>query len=84
MKDLDLYKFLNGNDIEHSYNGDRLSCWIPFYHLEKFTKMANIDNYGDGYMSGVVLKESCIYIELNDLCDYHGIELSDILQIESK
>jgi hypothetical protein len=39
MTDLELYKFIQKNDIELRWVGDELIIWVDFYNIREFAEM---------------------------------------------
>lgn len=81
MNALKLYKFIEENELEIAWRGKELVLWVNFYALEDFAKLI-----GSGYLcecgTDVNLQESCIALDIVDLCEYFGIEPTDILEKE--
>lgn len=76
MTELELYKFVQGKEI--SWRGERLLLWIPFFHLEEFTKLLGYNYLSEGGEQ-VWLLTDCVAVELNDICDNFEIEATNIL-----
>jgi hypothetical protein len=77
MTELDLYKFCQDKEID--WRGESLILWVYFGDLKKFTQMVGYLNFSDGGMK-VTLLDSCVALELNDLCDSFGIDPENILK----
>jgi hypothetical protein len=78
MEELDLYKFLHNNNIEHHWEGNNeLLAWIPFSLLEDFADMLGPSYFDDA--DEVWFKFDCICLDLVNACDYYGIDPLRIL-----
>ena len=81
MTELQLYKFLNENNIEHHWEKDNeeLIAWIPFYWLQEFAELIGEHILSDvGIM--VNFQNDCIALDLVPIAEYHDIELENILE----
>ena len=81
MNELDLYKFLENNNIEtHWVNGGgpewHLAAWIPHYALKEFCDMLGPSAFNDGGIADVMLcSDASIYIgNFDEICDWFGID----------
>lgn len=79
MTELQLYKFIQNKEID--WRDDKLILWVDFYDLKEFTLMIGYDYLSEGGIY-IRLLESCIAIELNDLCESFDIEPENILKKE--
>lgn len=83
MTELELYKFINNNELEITWNcyenkDDELILWIPFYYLDEFTKMIGYNYLSDGGIE-VNLQEDCTSLDINPICEYFDINSENIL-----
>lgn len=78
MKAIQLYRFLNENGIEMGHDLPTVFAFVPFDLLEDFSEMISYSFFDDGGYDKCVLKKDCLCIDLNELCEYHGIEVEDI------
>lgn len=83
MSELDLYKFLNENSIEHHWEGEQkeLIAWIPFDLLQEFAELIGSNLLSDGGLM-VNFQDSYIALDLEPIAEYHDIELENILKKE--
>lgn len=82
MTELELYKFIKDNEIEIDWRLEKhLYIWIPFYHLEKFTKLLGYDNFFEGGEE-VLLQYDCVCVDILDICERFNIEPTNILPKE--
>lgn len=81
MTELDLYKFIKNNKIErHEYEWD-IIWFISFWLLEEFCSMVWYSTF-DEWWYEVRLKDDCIALSFNDMCDYHWIEIKNVFKSE--
>lgn len=81
MNELDLYKFLENNNVETNWFNDggqelHLAAWIPYYALKEFCNMLGASTFDDGGIVDVMLcSDASIYIgNLDEICDWFGID----------
>lgn len=83
MTELDLYKFITENDLEYRWQDNKgeedLLIWIPFYLLEDFTKMINLDYIGESYLD-VVLQSNAICLFLSTVCYAYNIDIETVVE----
>lgn len=82
MTELELYKYINDNNIEYHYaDNDGVEDVLIFpmyYEMEEFTKM--IDNYLGDNIIHAVIRNNYLCIWMNDICEAHGIEISKVFK----
>lgn len=73
-KEIRLVEFLkeHADQISVQKNGE-IYCWLPFDHLETFTKLAGYSSFDDGGIDANI-QYDCIWFILNELLDCHGID----------
>lgn len=81
MTELQFYKFIHDNNIEHRwerfYDGrEDVIIWVPFYHLKELANM--IDGFLDEGGCDVRFQPDCIAIEVRDMVEYFGIEIENV------
>lgn len=81
MNELDLYKFLEENNVETRWQENEkgvfnLAAWIPHYALKKFCEMLGAHAFDDGGIADVFLcQDASVYIgNFDEICDWFGIE----------
>jgi len=80
MEAIDLYKYINDNNIEWHYqdnDGTEDVIIFPYaFQVEDFNKLIK-DQVGDG---GIECRMMGGYFAfwMNDICEYYGIELSKV------
>jgi hypothetical protein len=72
MNELDLYKFIRENEIEHDWIGDCLYAWVPFNRMEQLTEMVGYSYFDDGVEVGWHPEGNVI--DLVEICGYFGID----------
>jgi len=72
MTELELYKFLEGEDYEHQ---DYI-IWIPIYSLEKFCAFFKSYLIDGGIECR--LKDDCVALDIYTICDFYGINPENI------
>jgi len=75
MNELELYKFIE--DKETSFDGETAILWIHHVELESFVKLIGAGLLDEGGFD-VKLQEDYIAVEMNDICEYHDIELDKV------
>ncbi len=78
MTELDLYKFVQHKEIE--WHGDKLLLWLDGYDLKDFSEVEGDCIVEDGGYPVHLVHDGTICIELNDVCDLHGIDPNNILE----
>lgn len=87
MTELELYKFINDNDIEwHKANNDGTPDIIIFpyiFQIEDFSKLLGSNDFDDG---GIELRMMSGYfaIWMKDLCDNYDIDMNKVFVGEEK
>lgn len=81
MNELDLYKFLEENNVETQWQNDEkgvfnLAIWVPHYALKKFCEMLGANAFDDGGIADVDLcQDASVYIgNFDEICDFFGID----------
>jgi len=81
MTELELYKFINDNNIEwHRQDNDGTPDVIIFpytFHLEEFFKVIKDYNIDDGGLE-IRLLNGYVTIWMNDLCEYFGVDIDKV------
>lgn len=84
MTELQLYKFVNDNNLEyHWYEHEGrqdVILFIPHYALDKFTSLIKHNLEEEGME--VTLKDCYICVWMYDLCENNDIHLTDIFKPE--
>lgn len=87
MNELDLYKFLEKNNIETHWVNDggpewHLAAWIPYHALKEFCNMLGTDAFDYGGIFHVMLcSDASIYIgNLDEICNWFGIDPERIVE----
>ncbi len=80
METIDLYKFVTKNDIEYHYcyDGD-VVMFVNNYDINDFYKLLGSSIFDD---EGIVcnMKDGYFAFMMKDICEYFGIELSEIFE----
>jgi len=80
MTELELYKFIEESGSEtYIYDGDKAIIWVAHCWVTEFADMIG---YGMLDMGGIEvrLQESVIAVEMNDICEYHDIEVEKVFE----
>ena len=78
--ELKIYKFINEehNGIDYKWvTDDEVVCWVDFDNLEEFVRVFNITSMD---ALDVRLQESCVALDMSNVCDPLGVELCDIFE----
>lgn len=84
MTELELYKFVNGNDIEHHKDfrgGEDVILFINIHLLDEWNKMVS-GMLDDGVME-CVMKEGYFCFHMNDICEYYDIKLESVFDFNT-
>lgn len=80
MTELDLYKFIQENDVEISWHGDdSLNIWLHSADISDFTKLLERCDADDGGINCKLQSEGYIVINLLDICEEYDINPENIL-----
>ena len=86
MKTIELYKFITDNNIEwHWDENDGADDVIIFpydFQMPDFIKLFSPSAFDDGGIDCKIM-HGYFAIWMNDICEYHGIELEDIFNKEN-
>jgi hypothetical protein len=77
MTELELYKFINDNQIQVEWIGTELIIWIPFYLIKDFTELIGYSYLAECGIE-VNLQFDCIAFNIVDLCEYFDINPESI------
>ena len=77
MTELQLYKFIDKNEIEVHWGGDKLIAFIQFCDLGAFTELCRSFFIDEAYE--VHMKSDCVCIDLVEICNHFDIEPENIL-----
>ncbi|CEI81273.1 hypothetical protein BN997_01091 [Oceanobacillus oncorhynchi] len=80
MSELELYKFVQDKEID--WRGETLMLWLDGDDLEAFSELEGDVIVDDGGYEVTLLQGGMICIELNDVCEIHEIEPTNILEKE--
>lgn len=88
MTELQLYRFINVNGIEHnahinSYREKDVVLLIEYYHLREWFELIKNDTYFDEGEE-VYMYEYYIAINISSYCEYHGIDIMNVISDECK
>lgn len=85
MTELDLYKFINENDIEwHRQDNDGMPdiLILPYiFQLEDFCKLIEYYDTDDGGLI-VRLRNGYAGIWMKEICEYYGIDINNVFKEE--
>ena len=82
MTELELYRFLQQNEIEFSWRGEMLLAWISHWNLSDFTEMIP-GTLEEGGIDVRLQSHGNICIDLVPVCDHYGIDPERILKPEN-
>ncbi len=87
MTELELYKFINNNDIEWHYHNndgdDDVIFFINFYQFNDFVKLFESSFFDEeGY--DVTMKDGYFAIWARYICEYYGIVLKNVFPPEDE
>ncbi|HNG68591.1 MAG TPA: hypothetical protein PLP63_06585 [Saprospiraceae bacterium] len=80
MTELQLYKFINDNDVEWRYDWNKdqedVIVFINSYLIDDFCEL--IKSYFDDAHIECALRDRYICVWMDDLCSHYGIELINV------
>jgi len=88
MTELELYEFIQENDIEYhsftdEYNQKDFLIFLRFSELKDFTKILGY-NFLEEEGYDIVLKQDYVCIAMRDICEYFDIDMKNIFKKEKK
>lgn len=83
MTELQLYKFIEENDVSLRWDGDELIAWISFLWISEFANLLRYDLLSDGGLE-VNLQSDCIALDMTEICEHFGIEPENIFAKEEE
>ena len=87
MKELELYKFINDNNVEwhwvNNEGADDVIILPNFYLLEDFMKLQSIVYLSEDGIP-CFLKDGYIGMFMADICEYYGIEIENVFPFPEK
>lgn len=80
MTELDLYKFLQDNNVEISWHGDEyLHIWLDSDYISDFVGLMDRCDADDGGIDCKLQNGGNVVINILDLCEEYGINPENIL-----
>ena len=77
MKAIDLYKFINENNLEYHWHNDDVILFINLLYLEEFNKLLGPHILNDDGIS-CIMKDGYICFMMQYICEHYDIELNEI------
>jgi hypothetical protein len=81
MKAIELYKFVNNNNIEYHWNDDDVILFVNDYDISEWNKLLGSHILDDSGLS-CIMKDGYFCFKMKDICEYFDIELKDIFETE--
>ena len=82
MEILDLYRFINENDVEYRWINDEDVClFVNNFFIERFHAILDGSIFDDDGIS-CIMKDGYFCFHMRFICEYHGIELEEIFKKE--
>jgi len=82
MTELDLYRFIEENDIEWRYEDNSwykdVLIFLYTFQLEGFAKLVKGIRFDEGI--NIVLNGNYVAIWMKDICEYVGIEIEKVFK----
>jgi hypothetical protein len=76
MNELDLYRFVQGKELD--WCGNELIIWIEPTELKEFTDLISDDYFCEGSIEVTLLSRGVVALDLNDICDCFDIDVQRI------
>ncbi len=81
MTALDLYKFIEENEVEIDWRGSELVIWLHPYDIRDFTELIGYSYFSEcGH--DAILQFHNIALDIVPICEHFGIEPTDICKKE--
>ena len=81
MTELELYKFINDNNIEwHRQDNDGTPdvIFFPYYHqIEDFRKILSVSSFDDAGIE-CRMKDGYFAFWMKDICEYYGVDIDKV------
>lgn len=81
MTELELYKFINENQIEIDWRGNELLVWIEHYQLEEFCNLLDRCDADDGGLNCYLQNGGVVVLDLVPVCEEYEIDPNNILEV---
>lgn len=78
MNELDLFRFLNEDNLEFRWVDDMLLVWIDNWCLKDFTTMVK-SSLDDGGVECRLQTGGVVCVDIAPICEYYGIDPERIL-----
>jgi hypothetical protein len=82
METIDLYKFVNDNAIEYHWHDNEVLLMVNCKDIERFNEILPAGIFDDDGVS-CVMKDGYFVFNMEQICSYCDIKLSDIFPNES-
>lgn len=85
MDSLELFKFIDGNSIEHHKDyrdSEEIILFVNIFLIEKWNKLIGGCIMDEGGIT-CVMKEGYFCFEMKHICDYHDIEIHDVFDFDN-
>lgn len=80
MTELQLYKFIQENEVEISWHGDEyLNLWLDRHEIKEFADLLDRCDADDGGIDCKLQNGGTIVFNLLDICDEYDINPENIL-----
>lgn len=76
MKELDLFRFVNGNSIEYHWHFDNVIMFVPTRNIDEWIDLLGCNNLDGGMECTMKYKYFCFWMK--DICDSYDIDMSRI------
>lgn len=82
MTEHQLVGFIERQEIEIDWRGDKLMIWIHAYDLSEFAEIVGDEYLSDGGYPADIMSNGYICLEINDLCEAFEIDPQRVLPRE--
>ena len=77
MTELQLYKFINDNDVEYHWHDKKCIVFINTWNIEEFNNLFDYNIFDDDGIE-CHMKNTYFCFEIVDICEYYGINPENI------
>lgn len=79
MKTIELYKFIENYDIEYHWNDNDVYMFVDNWCVQYFHVILDNTIFDDEGIE-CKMKDGYFCFEMKNICDYYGIELTDVFE----
>jgi hypothetical protein len=82
MTEIELYKYITENNIEYHWYEDTVYICPHIFQVEEFVELLPKGIFDDGGIRDIRLFDGYVSIDMNNICDYCGININNVFKKE--